>query len=488
MMLPTQLSDLISICSAAPCGKALQTVVDEGVRRTLETERVKVDWAALPEVLNRVAHALTPNATLQAHFHKVLVYRPGDFFKYHHDSKRAVEHLLTLTVDLGAGKCEGGDTVFRQGALTRSDGDLDTDEGQPMTWKPSGDGGDWCCWFTSQPHRVAEVTKGYRVVAMFDVFAHFPEGLPIPMARRVWNLVSLGDAGSLPLVGQMAELLQWSLCPADAVNAACTCRRLKGLLSSTSMLLCQWLRQEGIAKLLDKVCPLCDGLDEASETQEVEFDRLGLVLQNRYSFDGQSLINPWHLRGRDRFAYEAFELLGAGLPEVSSCKVVHETVINDSPRECLESGLHGCRTVRFRVAREVTCSDTDCDEALELGMLSPDDMLCPDDVLNHTYMELDDDLKHEFWPFRGVIWACDHNYMDTHFLQFGANSEQVADDGDDEVCEEASSGSSGSNFEGPLWGNQSTFALFWYKNAVLLSPVLRKGACSTLRWASDIYE
>mmetsp|Transcript_10246 Transcript_10246/g.19475 ORF Transcript_10246/g.19475 Transcript_10246/m.19475 type:complete len:525 (-) Transcript_10246:96-1670(-) len=472
IMLPTQLSDLISLCSAAPCGKALQTVVDKSVRCTLETAHVKVDWAALPEVLSCVTNALTPNASLQAHFYKVLVYRPGDFFKYHHDSKRAVEHLLTLTVDLGAGKCDGGDTVFRQGALTRSDDDLDTDEDQPITWKSSGEGGDWCCWFTSQPHRVAAVTQGYRVVAMFDVLARFPEGLPKSVARRAWTSIRLGSTGSLPLVGQVAQLLQWSLCPADAVNAARTCRGLKELLSSASMLLCQWLRQESITL--------------QSIMQISHAHRLGLVLQNRYSFDGQLVVNPWHLRGRDRIAYEAFELFGAGAgpPKVSSCKVVHETLFSSrsqSPREYLEQGFPGCHTVRFRVAREVTCGLIDSlhhndalkldGEALNLaGMptLSEDEI----DVLRSTNTELDDDLRHECWPFRGVLWACDRNYMDTHFLKFRRSSKQTADDSDDsddsddEADEASNSGSSGSRFEGPLWGNASMFALFWYKNAV----------------------
>ena len=39
----------------------------------------------------------------QAHFYKLLVYEPGDFFRTHVDSKRAAEHLLTLVVDCGFG-------------------------------------------------------------------------------------------------------------------------------------------------------------------------------------------------------------------------------------------------------------------------------------------------------------------------------------------------------------------------------------------------
>merc|ERR1719265_3005093 len=106
------------------------------------------------------------------------------------------------------------------------------------------------------------------------------------------------------------------------------------------MLLCQWLRQQNIAlqSIMEKSSPGAEASEDDQPAQEVEFDRLGLVLQNRYSFDGQTVINPWHLRGRDRLAYEAFELLGAGLPEISSCKIVHETVLPRklSPQDLLE--------------------------------------------------------------------------------------------------------------------------------------------------------
>jgi hypothetical protein len=50
---------------------------------------------------------------VEAELYKVLIYREGDFFKWHWDSKKSENHIMTLCIDVGLDSCEGGELNFR---------------------------------------------------------------------------------------------------------------------------------------------------------------------------------------------------------------------------------------------------------------------------------------------------------------------------------------------------------------------------------------
>ena len=85
---PLPLDQLVAKCVQAPCGVGAETVVDTSIRRTLETQEVRVDWPGLQAALDECSRRLCPWLQLEARFYKVLVYQPGDFFRSHVDSKR----------------------------------------------------------------------------------------------------------------------------------------------------------------------------------------------------------------------------------------------------------------------------------------------------------------------------------------------------------------------------------------------------------------
>lgn len=153
---PMDVEPLLEVCTQAECGRGSETVTDLSVRSVMETQRVKVEWPELPEVLNEVERKLLPDTILRAEFDKLLVYRPGDFFKGHRDSKRSDNHVATLIAIAGCPH-KGGAVVFRE-----------ADE-EVALWE--GGCGSWCCWLTSSKHEIQPILEGHRIVATYKVLA-----------------------------------------------------------------------------------------------------------------------------------------------------------------------------------------------------------------------------------------------------------------------------------------------------------------------------
>lgn len=116
MRCAADLACLIARCHKAPCGKGAATVVDERVRQTLELDADactvdcggRLEAEVLPEIKRQLS---LQHLNLRAQLHKVLVYRPGDFFKPHRDNLKDPRHHLTLVLDLGA-EHQGGEIEF----------------------------------------------------------------------------------------------------------------------------------------------------------------------------------------------------------------------------------------------------------------------------------------------------------------------------------------------------------------------------------------
>ncbi|CAE7508737.1 unnamed protein product [Symbiodinium natans] len=165
---------LLEKCQQAPCGKGEKTVVDVSVRRVMQTVEVGVQWPELPSVLQEVEQQLFPGTVLRAELDKLLIYRPGDFFKEHRDSKRYDDHVATL---VAIADCfhTGGAVVFYE------------DGREVARWE--GGGGSWCCWLTSSKHEIEPVLEGYRVVATYKILAApsenqiFPERFALQLSE-----------------------------------------------------------------------------------------------------------------------------------------------------------------------------------------------------------------------------------------------------------------------------------------------------------------
>lgn len=59
--------------------------------------------------------------------YKMYIYQEGDFFKFHVDSKKGEDHVMTLVLDVFGGECEGGEVVFRD-----AERDMDLEEQQEL--------------------------------------------------------------------------------------------------------------------------------------------------------------------------------------------------------------------------------------------------------------------------------------------------------------------------------------------------------------------
>uniref|UniRef100_A0A0G4G294 Fe2OG dioxygenase domain-containing protein n=1 Tax=Chromera velia CCMP2878 TaxID=1169474 RepID=A0A0G4G294_9ALVE len=108
---PTDIKALVELCSAATCGKGSTEVMAPKIRRCLQTKDVEVSFPGIDRVLRQVESTLTPFSRLSADFYQLLVYRPGDFFVSHRDTKKSEDHILTLAVDCGS-QCKGGELIF----------------------------------------------------------------------------------------------------------------------------------------------------------------------------------------------------------------------------------------------------------------------------------------------------------------------------------------------------------------------------------------
>jgi len=67
-------SQLKELCSPAPLGKKDKTVVDEDLRKTLQTDKVTIVWDELPSVLNQIKRKFKIQNNIRAEFYKLLIY------------------------------------------------------------------------------------------------------------------------------------------------------------------------------------------------------------------------------------------------------------------------------------------------------------------------------------------------------------------------------------------------------------------------------
>lgn len=401
-------------------------------------DTIKVEWDGLETALEEIRETLVPDMKLEAQFYKLLVYQPGDFFHYHSDSKKHINHNLTLAVDCTDLFCTGGEVFFREGRLARDIENIQKDNKHPVSWKSSASG-DWCCWFASIPHRVNEVVSGYRVIATYNVLTE-PKAVHTTLPSKIE-----GDTSFIGLLlPEVREILFDTISATDLSAISRTCRKMHESFGSRAFIFSHMLK------------PYVEYVTEVTKLARVP--EIGFVLQNRYSFDGKEELDIRYLRGRDyilaRALADAFKLE----PYTREVRLVEEYAkeSEDSPES----------TNRFRVSTAVFKPPVF--EYEQFGQNPEDKVEVPEnireafsgktklarrefEVLENSYWEKDDPLDATFVPFRGVSWFSTANYLIEYCVPKVSRKRKAAED-----C-----------FYN-MWGNAAIFALYWYKDAALL--------------------
>ena len=447
LSLPQDLAELKALCKQAPFGRGSETVVDQTIRRTMETQNVDVRWADLKPVLSKIRAGLCPQVDLVAKLYKVLLYEPGDFFQPHVDSKVGDDHILSLVVDCGAGDCKGGELCFPKRASQWRELEK---IGRDRTWL--SESGSWCCFFSSELHCVKEVTAGHRVMATFNVF-----GSPAQTENSETSFPRSSTQNcflSLPRHVQQQVVLRSGT--GSVYCCSCTCSFQRDLLGGPAQILQLWLGE----------------FKERLQAEMGDKAFFGIPFHNMYSFDSSGVLRPHHLRGRDWFLYKALVALGW------HCRLVECAVSCETGRHC--KGLS-----RARIGQDMTDHpDRDdfpgfCTFSKEIevpesfqALAGADTLSCEErSFLTDTNGELDfwgrdwDEQPLIVWPFRGVTWAVSRAYFAKRLL------------GESKACSRS----------GILCGNGAQFRVYYYRRAALLCEMKPCDSTHVRRFDPDFY-
>lgn len=467
---------LVALSEEASFGKGNQTVMDPNVRRTLEIhpspDKCSVVWPGLDAVLSRASKALMQGRRLSGSLYKILVYREGDFFDWHWDAKHSNDHVLTLSVDLGiigGQDCQGGELIFRSDAeKVRQDNDEhddnDEDEGTHdaqssealngeeeekegalpkiiASWTSSGKGS-FACWFASQPHAVTKVTSGFRVVAIYNISLVDSHAAPEPIPSP--SYVLQGVSPLFHLIG--SDMLQWIISFLDLQSIARLGRTCKALSMSPVAMLLLFLRHRKDSLI--------------SETRDRSFHRLGHVLRHQYAFNGGSEVPLGHIRGCDAIVVAAMaQTFGLGSVSTARCFVRYETDHEEGWR-VLGTKIFQMQVLRAQLIEEIDENKQGWNQSTyklppELIHLLPPGR--PNELtddfryrLQSTQTEWDNSYDSDwFWPFFHTVW------LTTEEELIAKKPSRVLADGSLEY----------------MWGNASTFDMWWYKDTALLVEV-----------------
>jgi predicted 2-oxoglutarate/Fe(II)-dependent dioxygenase YbiX len=159
-----QIDALATVAAEAPFGRGAATVHDRSVRSTLQIDASRIAIAGagwqrmLDEVVGRVRDGLGIAGGLRADLYKLLIYRPGDFFKPHRDSEKAPGMVATLVLALPT-RSTGGRLIVRHGG-EEAGFDIGGDD-------PSETG--FAAFYADCLHEVLPVTAGHRLVLTWNL-------------------------------------------------------------------------------------------------------------------------------------------------------------------------------------------------------------------------------------------------------------------------------------------------------------------------------
>jgi hypothetical protein len=158
-----QAQRMCGLARPARFGRGAQTLLDPGVRDTFQVpkSRIKIDkrrWGrTLGPVLAGLAAdlGLAPECSLEAEFHAMLVYGPGQFFAPHQDSEKVDAMVGTLVVMLPS-DAKGGVLQVDHG-------------GTSVSYRSSKTSLTFVAFYADCRHQVKPVTSGYRVVLTYNL-------------------------------------------------------------------------------------------------------------------------------------------------------------------------------------------------------------------------------------------------------------------------------------------------------------------------------
>lgn len=167
----------------APFGWGEQTMQDTAVRDTWEVNgsALRLAWQAdaeqnLAEQVSR-ALCLPEKLNFSLSLHKLLLYKPGQFFKPHTDSEKAPGMLATLVLALPSAH-RGGLLQVNHGKLQQTFASELMQPGQL----------NWFAFYADCPHQVLPVESGNRVVLTFNLC------IPRQIGMEAFDGISLGNA------------------------------------------------------------------------------------------------------------------------------------------------------------------------------------------------------------------------------------------------------------------------------------------------------
>lgn len=158
-----QAQQLCELARPARFGRREQTLLDPKVRDTFEVpkSRVKIDKRQWDRTLGPVLAGLAGDlglprgCWLEAEFHTMLVYGPGQFFAPHQDSEKSDAMVGTLVVML-PGEARGGVLQIEHG-------------GTSVSYRSSKTSLTFVGFYADCRHQVKPVTSGYRVVLTYNL-------------------------------------------------------------------------------------------------------------------------------------------------------------------------------------------------------------------------------------------------------------------------------------------------------------------------------
>lgn len=163
-----QAGRLCEIGRPARYGRGEQTLLDRAVRDTWEIpkSRVKIDKRRWDKTLVPVLDALRADlgfpsgCMLEARFHSMLVYAPGQFFVQHQDSEKDDTMVASLVVTLPSS--------FTGGVLEVEHG------GQVASFRGSKKHSSFVAFYGDCRHQIKPVKRGHRVVMTYDLLLRRP--------------------------------------------------------------------------------------------------------------------------------------------------------------------------------------------------------------------------------------------------------------------------------------------------------------------------
>ena len=159
--------DLVKICSQAPFGLNLETIVDKKVRDTFQLnpdqfEIRNTNWNHQMSILvRRVAQELGCNCSVEAKIYKLLLYKKGGHFLKHMDTEKEKNMFGTLVIQLPS-EYEGGDLVVYDGS-NKTVFDFGKINGKSKTSIH------YAAHYSDIEHEVLKVTKGFRLALVYSL-------------------------------------------------------------------------------------------------------------------------------------------------------------------------------------------------------------------------------------------------------------------------------------------------------------------------------